>query len=184
MVVTFAPLTRQLHRTMQKISFRKDILPLKNKLFRLALRITLNRAEAEDVVQETLIRVWSRRDEWPRLSSIEAFCLRIAKNLAIDRSEKMDAQTVELTPADEQTPDASGPHERLVAQEQMALLHRLMDALPEPQRLIIHLRDVEEKPYKEIAELLDLTEEQVKVYLFRARQKIKKRFLDIDNYGL
>lgn len=169
---------------MQKISFRKDILPLKDKLFRLALRITLDRAEAEDVVQETLIRVWSKRDEWARLSSIEAFCLRIAKNLAIDRSEKMDAQTVALTPAEEQTPDASGPHERLVEKEQLALIHRLMDELPEPQRLIIHLRDVEEKPYKEIAGLLDLTEEQVKVYLFRARQKVKKQFLDIDNYGL
>ena len=47
---------------MQKISFRNDILPLKNKLFRLALRITFNRAEAEDVVQDTLIQVWSKRD--------------------------------------------------------------------------------------------------------------------------
>lgn len=169
---------------MQKISFRNDILPLKNKLFRLALRITLNRAEAEDVVQETLIRVWNKRDEWAKLASVEAFSLRIAKNLAIDRSERMDAQTQELTPAEEQTPDASGPHERLVEKEQMALIHKLMDELPEPQRIIIHLRDVEEKSYKEIAELLDLTEEQVKVNLFRARQKVKKQFLDIDNYGL
>ena len=169
---------------MQKISFRKDILPLKDKLFRLAWRITLNKAEAEDVVQETLIRVWNKRDEWSTLTSIEAFCLRIAKNLAIDRSERMDAQTVELTPALEETPDASDPHERLVQEEQMALVHRLMNELPEPQRLILHLRDVEEKPYKEIAELLDLTEEQVKVNLFRARQKVKKQFLDIDNYGL
>ena len=71
---------------MQEISFRNDILPLKDKLFRLALRITFNRAEAEDVVQETLIRVWNKRDEWPQFGSIEAYCLTVARNLAIDRS--------------------------------------------------------------------------------------------------
>ena len=49
------------------IDLRTDILPLKNKLFRLALRITLDHAEAEDVVQETIIKVWSRRDEWPQI---------------------------------------------------------------------------------------------------------------------
>ena len=53
---------------MQEISFRNDILPLKDKLFRLALRITSDRAEAEDVVQETLIRVWNKRDEWTPVS--------------------------------------------------------------------------------------------------------------------
>ena len=49
---------------MKKVSFRNDVLPLKNELFRLALRITLNRAEAEDIVQDTLIKVWNRRYEW------------------------------------------------------------------------------------------------------------------------
>ena len=83
---------------MQEISFRNDILPLKDKLFRLALRITFNRAEAEDVVQETLIRVWNKRDEWPQFGSIEAYCLTVARNLAIDRSERKDARAVELTP--------------------------------------------------------------------------------------
>lgn len=73
---------------MQEISFRNDILPLKDKLFRLALRITLDRAEAEDVVQDTMIRVWNKRDEWSQFESVEAYCLTVAKNLAIDRSQK------------------------------------------------------------------------------------------------
>lgn len=169
---------------MQEFSFRKDILPLKDKLFRLALRITFDRAEAEDVVQETLIRVWNKRHEWPRFDSIEAYCLTVARNLAIDRSEKKDAQTVELTPELEQTPDNWSPYEQLVSKERLALIHRLMDRLPEKQRLIMHLRDVEGKSYKEIADILSLTEEQVKVNLFRARQKVKQQFTDIEDYGL
>ena len=86
---------------MQTLDFRRDILPLKDKLFRLALRITFDRAEAEDIVQETLIRVWSKRDEWPQFSSVEAYCLTVARNLAIDRSERMEARNVELTPETE-----------------------------------------------------------------------------------
>ena len=67
-------------------------MPLKDKLFRLALRITFDRAEAEDVVQDTMIRVWNKREEWTQFGSIEAYCLTVAKNLAIDRSQKKEAQ--------------------------------------------------------------------------------------------
>lgn len=169
---------------MQELSFRNDILPLKDKLFRLALRITFDRAEAEDVVQETLIKVWNKRDEWTQFGSIEAYCLTVAKNLAIDRSEKKDAQTVELTSEMEQASEASSPYEKLVDKERMTLIHRLMKELPEKQRQIMQLRDIEGKSYKEIAVLLNLTEEQVKVNLFRARQKVKQKFIDIEGYGL
>lgn len=169
---------------MQEISFRNDILPLKDKLFRLALRITLDRAEAEDVVQDTMIRVWNKRDEWSQFDSVEAYCLIVAKNLAIDRSQKKDAQNVELTPEMEEEPDSSGPHDQLVNEERMNLIHQLVNELPEKQRLIMQLRDIEGESYKQIATILHLTEEQVKVNLFRARQKVKQRYLEIDEYGL
>ena len=52
----------------ERNQFRNDILPLKDKLYRLALRITFDTAEAEDIVQETLIRVWDKRNEWPQLT--------------------------------------------------------------------------------------------------------------------
>lgn len=135
-------------------------------------------------MQETLIRVWNKRDEWTQFGSVEAYCLVVAKNLAIDRSERKDARTVELTSEMEQTPEASSPYDRLVDKEQMKLIHRLVSELPEKQRLIMQLRDMEGKSYKEIAVVLHLTEEQVKVNLFRARQKVKQRYLDIDGYGL
>ena len=169
---------------MQEISFRNDILPLKDKLFRLALRITLDRAEAEDVVQDTMIRVWNKRDEWQQFESVEAYCLIVAKNLAIDRSQKKDAQNVELTPEMAKEADTSGPYDRLVNNERMKIIHRLIDELPEKQRLIMQLRDIEGESYKDIAKVLQLTEEQVKVNLFRARQKVKQRYIEIDEYGL
>ena len=159
-------------------------MPLKDKLFRLALRITFDRAEAEDVVQDTMIRVWNKREEWTQFGSIEAYCLTVAKNLAIDRSQKKEAQNVELTPEMEEESEISGPYDQLVNNERMSIIHRLINELPEKQRLIMQLRDIEGESYKEIAKILNLTEEQVKVNLFRARQKVKQRYLGIDEYGL
>ena len=159
-------------------------MPLKDKLFRLALRITFDRAEAEDVVQDTMIRVWNKREEWTQFGSIEAYCLTVAKNLAIDRSQKKEDQNVELTPEMEEESEISGPYDQLVNNERMSIIHRLINELPEKQRLIMQLRDIEGESYKEIAKILNLTEEQVKVNLFRARQKVKQRYLEIDEYGL
>lgn len=169
---------------MHELSFRKDILPLKDKLFRLALRITLSRPEAEDVVQETMIRVWNKREEWKQLDSLEAYCLTVARNLSIDRKEKMDARTVELTLEMDCVSESSGPYESLVSKDHLALVRHLVDELPEKQRLMMHLREVEGKSYKEIASLMKVSEEQVKVNLFRARQKVKQQFLEIDRYGI
>lgn len=169
---------------MQEISFRNDILPLKDKLFRLALRITQNSAEAEDIVQDTLIKVWNKRDEWLSLDSVEAYCLTVCRNLAIDRDRLKVSQHEELTEEAKEKPDASGPYEELVREERMRLVHRLLNGLPERQRTVMQLRDIEEKSYKEIATIMDLTEEQVKVTLFRARQRIRQQYMKIENYGL
>ena len=169
---------------MRQISFRDDILPLKDRLFRLALRITLDRAEAEDVVQDTLLKVWSRRNEWTQLESVEAYCLTLAKNLAIDRSRGAETRHVELTEEVEEKADAASPFDHLVNKERMTLVGQLVNELPEKQRIVLQLRDIEGESYRKIATVLHLTEEQVKVTLFRARQKVKQRFLEIEKYGL
>lgn len=169
---------------MKEISFRNDILPLKDKLYRLALRITLDSAEAEDIVQDTMIRVWNKRDEWAQFNSIEAFCLTVTRNLAIDRSQKSEAQNIELTTETQEMSDGSTPERQLERSEQMDLVRKLINELPEKQRTIIQLRDIEEKSYKEIADVMQLTEDQVKVTLFRARQRIKAKYNEIQSYGL
>ena len=169
---------------MEKISFRNDILPLKDKLYRLALRITFDTAEAEDVVQDTLIRVWDKREEWGALQSVEAYCTTICKHLAIDRSQKKEQLHVELDEATQAQPDTSTPFEQLAAHDSLQLLQRLLSELPEVQQDIVQLREAEGKSYKEIATTLHLSEEQVKVYLFRARQKIRQKYAEIQKYGL
>ena len=169
---------------MHKISFRDNILPLKDKLFRLALRITFDSSEAEDIVQDTLIKVWDKRDEWQQIESIESYCMTITRNLAIDRSQKMEARNMELRPEAQEMPDTLTPEKLFEQDEQLRLIHQAINSLPEKQRTIVQLRDIEGKSYKEIAEILGITEEQVKVNLFRARQRIKTEINGINDYGL
>ena len=171
---------------MKKISFQNDVLPLKNKLFRLALRITLNREEAEDVVQDTMIKVWNARDRWQELDSIEASSLTIARTLSIDRIKKMDNQNDSL---EEQTTErldetSSTPSERMIQKDKLDIVRNIINELPEKQRSCLQLRDIEGKSYKEIADILSITEDQVKVNIFRARQTVKQRFQQFDSYGL
>lgn len=170
---------------MQRQRFQTEVLPLKDKLFRLALRITLNREDAQDVVQETMLRVWDARNRWETIESMEAFCLTICRNQALDFVKKAGHKELSL---EEEMPQNAGiepsPHEQMERGEGMKLVRRAMDSLPEVQRSIMELRDIEGKRYDEIALLLSLSETQVKVYLHRARKKIKTIIEQIEHYGL
>ena len=170
---------------MEKISFRNDVLPLKNILYRLALRITLNNAEAEDIVQDTLIKVWDKREQWNEIDSIEAFSLTICRNLALDRIKRQEYHNESLEDANvESSAHSDSPYEQTLRNNRLELVKKMIDALPEKQRSCMQLRDIEGKTYREIAEVLQISEEQVKVNIFRARKTVKERFKKIDDYGL
>lgn len=169
---------------MKKISFRDDVLPLKDKIFRLALRITLNRAEAEDIVQDVLIRVWNKRDELGEVESIEAYSLTICRNLALDRLQRKENSNIPLDDAPPTEAHEAPPDLILIRNERIKHIKLLFDRLPPQQRIAMQLRDIEGKNYKEIAEIAGQTEEQVKVNIFRARQYIRKQIEKIENYGL
>ena len=170
---------------MSEKCFSSDVLPLKNELFRLAFRLTMNRHDAEDIVQETMLRVWSRREQWAEIESMEAFCLTICRNLALDRLKRMDQANTSLDSEQHDRADrsyAADPEEQTVQRDRVEMVRRLMDTLPEKQRTCMQLRDVEGKPYKEIAAVMGITEQQVKVNIFRARQTVKKKFENNDTY--
>ncbi len=165
------------------ISFQNDILPLKNQLYRLALRITLDSAEAEDIVQETLIKVWDRRESWNDIDNIEAFCFTICRNKALDYARSMSSRNESLDVSQNECPDASNtPSQQTIASDQMAMVRHIVDSLPEKQKSCIQLRDFEGKSYKEIARLLEMTEEQVKINIFRGRKTIKEKFVWMNDF--
>ncbi|MCR4853700.1 MAG: RNA polymerase sigma factor [Prevotella sp.] len=171
---------------MKTISFRNDILPLKNVLYRLALRITLSHEDAEDVVQDTLMKVWSRRNEWQQIDNIEAYALTAARNIALDKMKRAGVNVTSPLSTLTSTPveNTTQLEERIIEQDRLQFVRNLIDQLPEKQRSCMQLRDVEEKSYKEIAQILNISEEQVKVNIFRARQSIKQKFKEADEYGL
>jgi RNA polymerase sigma factor, sigma-70 family len=165
------------------LNFRTDILPLKNQLYRLALRITLNTAEAEDIVQETLIKVWNKRDTWDQIDNIEAFCFTVCRNLSLDSIKRHDNQNKTLDDKGGDHIDLSNdPSRQTIVNDQMNMVRQIVDSLPEKQRSCIQLRDFEGKTYKDIALVLGISEEQVKVNIFRGRQTIKQRFEKLDNF--
>ena len=176
---------------MKKISFRDDVLPLKNRLYRLALRITLNPAEAEDAVQESLIRVWEHRDEWDQIDSMEAYSLTICRNISLDMAGRAGRGNVQLNEELRVKNEESSMFNvqcsmlnEFEQKERLSLVKKIMDTLPEVQRSIMELRDIEGKTYQEIADILKLSETQVKVYLHRARTSIRQQAEKIEKYGL
>lgn len=161
------------------MDFKHDILPLKNIIFRTALRIVLNREEAEDIVQDTLVKLWERREDLNQVENLEAFALTMARNLAIDRKEKMDNQHVSFDDEEHDRPDEGqgGSDIQLMRQETTNFIADIINSLPEKQRTIIQLRDIEGKTYQEIATVLSISESDVKVSIFRARKEMKEKIL-------
>ena len=131
---------------MKQIDFRYDLLPLKDKLFRLALRIVQDRPEAEDVTQDTLLRVWERREELSQVKSLEAYVLTTGRNLALDRCRKREAQNISLEETTADTPDSALTADRqMEADEKRQRVHDIFNRLPETQRTVMQLRDIEGK---------------------------------------
>ena len=124
------------------------MLPLKDMRYRLALRIVQEHEEAQDIVQDTLMKVWSKRDEWERIDSIEAYSLTICRNLALDKLKMKSSQnesldSIHLTASD---PNNS-PYEQMLQKDRIELVRRMVNALPEKQRSCMQLRDFEGKSY-------------------------------------
>jgi RNA polymerase sigma-70 factor (ECF subfamily) len=161
---------------MKQDKFGKNINSIIDKLFRLALSITGNKQDAEDVVQDTMFHVWRKKDEWDAIHNLDAYCFRSARNLALDKIALKENQQ-ESIPDNFDVPErGKSIHERMEEEEQLRMLEEQLQLLPEKQRTIFQLREVEEFTYKQISEILNISEEQVKVNLLRTRQNLKDYF--------
>lgn len=173
------------------MDFRADILPHRDRLYRLALSITAHTAEAEDVVQETMLRAWQHRDEWPQIQNPAAWLAQVCKRLALDSRKRLDRlRPLDATTADSEQPRplaalSAGkttalpptPADTLEQHESLSLLSQLIRQLPPPQDDLVRLRDIEGLSYRDIALQLSLTEDQVRVYLHRARISLRDQYL-------
>lgn len=166
-------------------TFENRVLPSKNKLFRFALRFLESEEEAKDIVQEVFIRVWNGRDQMNQVQNWEAWCMRITRNLSLDRLRLMKTRTTRsLEESHNVRHTGMTPHESTEMGESMNKIAQMTSALPEKQRQVIHLRDVEGYSYQEICDILELDMNQVKVNLFRARNAVREKLTKIDAYGL
>ena len=156
--------------------FKQLLLPLYPRLQRVALRLLGNVEDAEDMVQEVYMKLWSKRDALPDVQDVEAYCVTLTKNMCIDRLrmaevEKEDVDEVPIMLAE--TDDVEAQVERHDAVEQVK---QIIETLPEHQQQVITLRDIEDCSFEEIAEQTGLTAVNIRMLLSRARRTIRERF--------
>lgn len=147
---------------------------MKDKLFRFAFRLLQNVQEAEDAVQDVMAGVWAKRDQWGEWKSIEAYCMTATRNNCLDRIRKRRILPVQEEKAGQVSSPDRNPYEKMMDKQMVQRIRQCMDALPENQQRVVRLREMEGFSYNEIAEVLEMTLEQVKINLFRGRNAIKK----------
>jgi RNA polymerase sigma-70 factor (ECF subfamily) len=161
--------------------FKSTVLPLKNRLYRLSLRILGREEEARDIVQEAMIRMWNYRDKLGEYKSVEAFAVVITRNLCLDRikSSGFQRHAVPDFLEDEKSQD---PYKKMETSDLIKKVYQVMEHLPEQQKTIMHLRDVEEMEYEEIAQAMDMNVNAFRVNLSRARKYVRETILKMQSY--
>ena len=170
---------------MDVAQFKNEILPLKNKLFRFALNIVKDEDLAKDVVQECLIKVWEKRNDLKLVHNIEAWCMQVTKNKALDKLRSKHMSRTDLFEVKLDTrKERDTPYVVTEREDVMGRIKGLIAQLPERQREVMQLRDIEGYTYKEIGETLEIDINLVKTNLFRARRKLKESLIKENAYGL
>nr|WP_236587820.1 RNA polymerase sigma factor [Marivirga aurantiaca] len=168
----------------EEIYFKNTFLSQKNKLYRFAFFFLKETDEAKDATQETLIKIWDKREEWHKVENPDAWSMQIIKNNCLDRLRK--TKTVQKHQANlnfAQSTDQN-PGTISIWQDQWKLLQQVLNQLSDKQKAVFILREIEGNSYQEIAESLEISEAQVKSDLFRSRKYLKETMLKINNHGI
>merc|ERR1712000_190185 len=165
------------------MGFLAQVNPIQDRLYRLARRLLVSDDEAQDATQEILIKLWSNRKKFKKLRSIEAFAVTMTKNYCYDKLKAKSSNNLQLVHS-----NYEDQHYNTVKtsenNDSVNWVFKLMKELPEQQRLVLHIRDVEQYSNSEIAKELDLNETAVRVTLSRARKTIREQLLKKHNYGI
>ncbi|MET1259743.1 RNA polymerase sigma factor [Flagellimonas sp. DF-77] len=168
---------------MQQSEFLKVVMPFKDKLYRLAKRLLVSREEAEDATQEILMKLWSKNESIEQYKSVEAFAMTMTKNFCLDRLKSKQAGNLKLVHSNYRDENTS-LQKQLEAEDSVDWVARIMDELPEQQKMVLQLRDIEDYDFEEISEMLGMKPTAVRVTLSRARKAVREKLMEKHSYGI
>ena len=158
-------------------------MPFKDKVFRLAKRLLVSREEAEDATQEVLLKLWSNKAKMQDYKNIEAFSMTMTKNFCLDKLKSKQAQNLKLVHSNYQDNKVS-LQKQLELNDSLDWVSKIIEDLPEQQKIIVQLRDIEQYDFEEICKMLDMNPTAVRVALSRARKTIREKLTKTHNYGV
>lgn len=167
---------------MKQQEFITLVLPFKDRLYRLAKRILVSADEADDAVQEVFLKLWKAKNEIKKYKNPEAFAITLTKNYCLDRLKSKQASNLKIVHSNFH--HSENLERTIEANDGVALVFKIMETLPEQQRLILQLRDVEQFEFSEIAAMLDSNETAVRVNVSRARKTVREQLIKQYNYGI
>ncbi len=169
---------------MDSEEFKNKIIPLGRKLYNFARLLLNDQAEAQDAVQEVYLKLWNYRNKMQTIDNIEAFVMKITRNWCLDRLKAKRPVLIEdYSKSYDFQKEDNNPHSILENTDRLNEFNNIMQSLPEQQRIIIQLRDVEGYEFEEIADILSININTIRVNLSRARKKIKESIINIENHG-
>ena len=168
---------------MKQSEFLNVVMPFKDKLFRLAKRLLVSREEAEDATQEILMKLWSKNESIGEYNNIEAFAMTMTKNFCLDRLKSKQASNLKLVHSN-YGDDNSSLQKQVEAKDSLSWVEKIMEELPEQQKMVLQLRDVEEYDFDEIGELLNMKPTAIRVTLSRARKTVREKLMQKHSYGI
>ena len=158
--------------------FKIQVFTLKDKLFRFSKRILNDEVEAQDVTQDVLMKLWDIRKELNKYNSIEAFAMTTTKNLSLDRARRKNYRYQKAPELKYETETIDNKN-HLENKELGELIIKAIQNLSEPQRTIIHLRDVEQYSFEDIEPIVNMTTETIRVNLSRARKRVREILIGV-----
>ncbi|MBT8257799.1 MAG: sigma-70 family RNA polymerase sigma factor [Bacteroidia bacterium] len=168
---------------MTQAEFLNIVMPFQDKVFRLAKRLLVSREEAEDATQEILLKLWHNRDKMGRYRNVEAFAMTMTKNFCLDRLKSKSAQNLKIVHSNYQDGQTS-LQKQIELQDSVSWVEKIVETLPDQQKMVLQLRDIEQYDFKEIADILKMNETAVRVALSRARKTIRKALTKTHSYGV
>lgn len=154
----------------------------RDKIFRLAKRLLTSSEEAQDAVQEVLIKLWNKENALSQYSNLEAFAMVITKNYCLDQLKSKRASNQRIV-TDFATTDA-GVSQQAEDRDSWNWVEKAIEKLPPQQKLIIQLREIEQYDFGEIAEIMQMNEVAVRVALSRARKTLREFIIKTHEYGI